>query len=249
MEEDGFPMFPYIEFKQRPDLKKGLVALTTLPRYETTYGGLQNRIFFLIETHMLKDYKTRVTGTYHLLKNIIRLCNREKDNLQLVNGLSDEQSANQLAGKILPIALGSDLEDSTVVDFLGIDYKIGKSDISGGDWVQYTGKPVKFKVAYFGRKIVIDSVVVPYAYLIPEEWIFAIEKLKLHGVEIKYLPKDTTLEVESYRFGNVRWQNNSYEGHHLVDFDQEVIEENRFYPQGTVVVFMNKRTNRVIVNL
>ena len=136
-----------------------------------------------------------------------------------------------------------------MVDFLGIDYEIVHSDISGGDWVQYGNKPVTFRIPFFGKSIVTDSVRLPYAYLIPKEWQIEINKLKLHGIDIKYLLKDTTLVGESYRFSNVDWRENSYEGHHLVNFDLEAITEERHYPAGTAVIFLNQRINRVIAHL
>ncbi len=242
-------MFPYIWFKQRPDIQKGLVSFIGSPRYSTGYGAIQNRIFFLIETHMLKDYKTRVTATYHLLKRVIELCNKEKDTLKQVNQLADKQTKAELAGSSFPLSLKPDMNDSTMVDFLGIDYKIAKSDISGGDWVQYGDRPVTFQIPLFDKSIVVDSMELPDAYLIPKEWTTPIERLKLHGVEIKYLKVDTTLKVESYRFTNIRFQDHSYEGHQMVNFDQELIKEERHYPAGTAVVFLNQRTNRVIANL
>jgi hypothetical protein len=248
MKDDGIPIFPYVGFKQRPDIQKGTTTFVGSPRFSTSYGAVQSRIFFLIETHMLKDYKTRVTGTYHLLEHLIELCNKDKDALKQVNQSADEQT-RQLAGTVFPLSLETDMSDSTMVDFLGIDYKIVHSDISGGDWVQYGNKPVTFRIPFFGKSIVTDSVKLPYAYLIPKEWQIEINKLKLHGIDIQYLGKDTTLSVESYRFHNVRWRNNSYEGHHMVEFDQELITEDRHYPAGTAVIFLNQRTNRVIAHL
>jgi hypothetical protein len=173
----------------------------------------------------------------------------EKNALKRINQLADKQTARDLAGETFPLSLKPDLTDSMIVDFLGVEYEIVKSDISGGDWVQYGKKSVTFQIPLFNKSIVADSVKLPYAYLIPKEWQAQIMKLKLHGVDIKYLSKDTTLLVESYRFNNVSWQEESYEGHHLVSFDQEVISEKRNYPAGTAVIFMNQRTNRLIANL
>jgi hypothetical protein len=249
MAEVGIPMFPYLWFKQRPDIQKGAVNFIGTPRYSTAYGTVQNRIFFLVETHMLKDYKTRVNATYHLLKHLIELCNTEKNSLKQINQLTDYQTETILAGSTFPVSLKLDMTDSTMVDFLGFDYKIVESDISGGDWVQYSDRAVTLQISLFNKTIVTDSVKLPYAYLIPKEWQIQIEKLKLHGVDIKYLLKDTTLFVESYKFNNVSWQEESYEGHHLISFDQEVISEERKYPAGTAVFFMNQRTNRLIANL
>lgn len=248
MDRDGFPMFPYIWFKERPDIEKGLISFIGSPRYSTSYGAVQNRIFFLIETHMLKDYKTRVTAAYHLLKHIIELCNTQSATLRQVNQAADRQTKT-LAGQMFPISFRPNMQDSAMVDFLGIEYEIVKSDISGGDWVRYGDKPATMKVSLFDKSIPTDSVKLPYAYLIPKEWQVQIERLKLHGVEIKRLQRDTVLAVESYRFNNIRLQNRSFEGRQMVNADVELISEERYYPAGTAVALLNQRTNRVIAHL
>ncbi|MEJ2048913.1 MAG: hypothetical protein P8Y60_03560, partial [Calditrichota bacterium] len=104
-------------------------------------------------------------------------------------------------------------------------------------------------MTYFNRVFVKDSVLVPFAYLIPMEWNKEIERLKLHGIKISYLAKDTSLMVSSYKFSDIKWPGKSYEGRQQPGFEITPIEEIRKYPKGTPVVLLNQRANRVIVNL
>src|SRR5262245_47352730 len=54
---------PFINLKDETDPAQGLRAGQDLPRFSTGYVNLQNRPAILLETHMLKDYRTRVRGT------------------------------------------------------------------------------------------------------------------------------------------------------------------------------------------
>jgi len=250
MERDGFPMFPYIMFRDWSNVLSGLRAGAASPRFSTGYGAVQNRIFYLVETHMLKDYHTRVTATYHLLHHFLEFASRYGKMLQRVNRRSDALTAQHLAGTFLPVRVSPSYQDSVMVDFLGVEFETVPSEISGGNWVIYhSDRPKTYRLPYFNTLKVIDSVQVPYAYLIPREWQLQISRLQLHGVKLYRLQRDTTLNVASYRFHHPRWRQTPYEGHHPVSFEVEPITERRFYPAGTVVVPLNQRTNRVIVNL
>jgi hypothetical protein len=249
MREEGFPMLRYFWFKERPDIRQGIVCSPFEPRYSTGFGAVQNRVFYLLETHMLKDYRTRVNGTYHLLKHILDLVTREKESLRSVNQIADERTSAQLQGTHLPLQLELNMNDSTMIDFLGVEYKITKSDISGGLWVQYGNKTETYQVPVFQRAIVTDSVIVPYAYLIPQEWEMHIEMPQRHGITVHYLTEDMILPVKSYRFSDVNWRQQPFEGRLRLSFEIESITEERYYSAGTAVILMNQRTNRVAVHL
>ncbi len=250
MNQDGILMNFYVQFREWSNPESGLMASTYSPRYSTGYGVVQNRLFYLIETHMLKNYKTRVTATYHLLKNILKLANQYKDEIRNVNFESDRLTADNLIGEYLPIRLRTSFEDSVLVDFLGVEFEKVSSKISGSERIIYhSDRPRTYRLPYFNKVVVTDSVLVPFAYLVPQEWQIQIDRLRLHGVKIHRLTKDTTLQVNSYRFKNVRWAPQPYEGRHRVQFDLEQIEEYRNYREGDAVIFLNQRTNRVIVHL
>src|SRR5262245_63933004 len=59
----GHLISPYINLKDDTDPSKGFTTGQDVPRFSTGYVNLQNRPAVLLETHMLKDYKTRVQGS------------------------------------------------------------------------------------------------------------------------------------------------------------------------------------------
>src|SRR5205085_558489 len=63
----GHVIGPYIDAMDDTDVAKGIKTAPNPPRYSTGYVVLQNRPGMLVEMHMLKNYKTRVTGNYEIL--------------------------------------------------------------------------------------------------------------------------------------------------------------------------------------
>jgi hypothetical protein len=249
MSSDGLSIMRYFSMKERPDLRNGLVMQPYSPRYSTGYGAVQNRVFMLVETHALKNYHTRVTGNYIFLKHLLTYLNAHKSALLKINQASDELTAHQLSGTVLPLDFVVDYGDTTWVDFLGIDYDLVPSEISGDFWVKFNGKPATFRVPVFNHSVVNDSAVVPYAYLIPQEWQSQIEILKQHGVVVYRLAAEKQLTVESYHLKNPSWHSQSFEGYFRMEVTPEKIREQRTYRPGTAVILMNQRTNRVIAAL
>ena len=70
----------YITLNDDTDPAQGLGFNDNPPRFSTGYVILENRPGMLVELHMLKDYRTRVTGNYELLRGLMQIVNRDADN-------------------------------------------------------------------------------------------------------------------------------------------------------------------------
>ncbi|HYN14263.1 MAG TPA: M14 family metallopeptidase, partial [Terriglobales bacterium] len=64
---------PFIFLVDDADPTKGIERYPSIPRFADGYTVLQNRPGMLVEMHMLKDYKTRVTGNYEILRALLEL--------------------------------------------------------------------------------------------------------------------------------------------------------------------------------
>src|SRR5438270_5600807 len=117
------------------DPVKGLSVTQDIPRFSTGYMIVQNRPGLLVEIHMLKDYKTRVTGNYELLRAIIEVVNRDADRLIKMNRDADAATI-AAAGKQFPLRLKTTAA-STPFHFLGYKRVRELSDVSGTIWNQY----------------------------------------------------------------------------------------------------------------
>lgn len=247
--EAGYPMFPYVWFRKYDDPASGMRCFATPPRLSTGYAAIQNRPALLVETHMFKDYRTRVAGTYALLRQALSLLNTEHARLRRLVAAADSATACP-SFRNEPLAVGFTAgPDSTLLELQGYEYEVVTSDLTGAPWVRYGKTPRVLQVPYFNAVRPSVAVLPPAAYLIPPEWDEVVERLIAHGVELRRLSRPETLVVKSYRFRDVKWRERPQEGRHPLTFEAEEIEETRTYPAGSVVVDLAQRTARVAMHI
>jgi len=250
MDQAGYPAFPYVMFRRWHDPRSGLRSAAAGPRYSQGYTAAQNRIGLLVENHSLKDYKTRVSGTYELLKFLCSFLNDHYQSVIELNALADQHTASATF-RTIPFAVSyKGGKDSIMVDFRGVEYDVEKSDLTGGDWFRYhPDRPVTFQVPYFYQQLPSKTVQIPEAYIIPAEWNEIINKLSLHGIKYSTLNKPTIISIESYRFTQVEYGENTYEGHLQVTPTFESYVEERLFPSGSAIVPSDQRTARIIAHM
>ncbi|MBI5217616.1 MAG: M14 family metallopeptidase [Bacteroidia bacterium] len=250
MLEKNILIFPYVGFRNWHDPRSGLESWVAPPMLSGGYVAIQNRASLLIETHMLKNYQTRVNATYEILKQSLILLNREYKNLNQLVKNADEYTASQaFREKEFPLAFTSS-GDSTIVTFKGKEYTAIKSELTGGEWFQFSDKPADMQIPYFNKQKISVAVKLPEGYIIPQEWAELIERLDLHGIKYSKLKEPKKIMVSSYKFKNVKFSAASYEGRQrLQSFDTDEIKEERMYPKGSAVIDMNQRTARVIAHI
>lgn len=247
--KDDILIFPYITFRRWHDPRSGLIRRPQSPRYSIGYSSTQNRPALLVETHMLKDYKTRVDATYHLLRHTIEILDNEYQQLKQINTNADKET-KQLAGKEFFLDQYISQKDSSTVKFKGVDYTIIESDLTGGEWVQFTDKPKEYNLVLFEKTVPSKKVILPKAYIIPVEWQDVIYRVKWHGINCDLIGKDTTLTIETYKFSDVQFSNFPFEGRQMVrNFKKETIQLEKEFNKGSIIVPVNQRTAKLIAHL
>jgi hypothetical protein len=132
----------------------------------------------------------------------------------------------------------------------GWAYRIELSEISGDARVIWdTTKPLDVSAPFYGEARPVVSVAPPLAYVVPPQWRQAIETLAAHGLRLRKLAAPAEIEVESYRFKEVKFAPASFEGRVPVSFKVEAVRERRSYPAGSVVVEMAQADARVALHL
>lgn len=250
MDKAGYPAFPYIMFRQWHDPRSGLRSSAGGPKFSQGYAASQNRIGLLVENHSLKDYMTRVSSTYELLKFL-------KDHLSghAAEIISMNREANLFASseefRSVPFAVDyAATHDSIMTEFKGVEYDVEKSDLTGGDWFKYhPDRPVTFRVPYFNRQEPSATVQIPAAYIVPPEWETVIEKFSLHGVRFTKIDKPLKLKVETYHFTDVDYKGSSYEGRQQVTTKYEILTEEKEFPAGSVIARTDQPSVRVLVHM
>ena len=255
---------PYIDPKDASDLSKGMRTWPSLPRYSNGYANVQNRPGMLVETHMLKDYRTRVGGTYAILRALLELVNRDADALLRMN--RDADAATIAGGKApgrspMPLLL---LSDGTTEPFAykGIRVEASPSEISGGRRLSYTAEPIEMTLPKDKGFTAAVAVVPPAAYIVPAQWTEVIDVLAAHGVRISRTTRPWEGEVETYRCDEPRWNPRPFEGRQVLFSPGEgtppsdaalgpcrVVREKLTYPAGSVVVPLDQRSAKVAIHL
>ncbi len=247
METSGYPLVPYLWFRNNMELAKGIRTGVAPPRFSNGYPPLQNRPALLIETHMLKDYKTRVEGVYHFLLTILENFHTDNGQLKKAVRIADEQTIN---GAISPFPIRFEISsEADTINFLGYQAVVESSEVSGTNWIRWTNEPLNIKIPWFNKTKVTTAIEPPVAYLIPQQWINVIEVLHYHGVDIERLKQPVEVDAEVYRFSNASWYEKPYEGRHLVNYTVERYKEKRKFSIGTFVVRLNQRLAKVAIHL
>lgn len=245
----GFPVSPYVYFRGGHDPRSGLATWITPPRLSHGYSTIQNRPGLLVETHMMKDYRTRVAGTYEILKQTMAVLNAEHTALRdLVRGADEFVSGRAFREAPFPIEY-TPSPDSVMIDFLGTEFTKVRSELTGGDWYRWGEKPMTMKIPYFSRYEPSKWISVPEAYVIPAEWTEVIDRLAMHGIAFERLEAPAAIPVHSYRFEAAAWQEQPHEGRHTARYEVLPMEEIRVFPAGSAVVRMNQRAGRVAIHM
>ena len=98
----------------------------------------------LVEMHMLKDYRTRVTGNYELLRALLEVVNRDATKLVEANQRADRETVarGRAHNQKLALQLRGNRARANHSRFKAYRWKIEHSEISGDGWVQYSHEPV-----------------------------------------------------------------------------------------------------------
>ncbi|MCI0568939.1 MAG: M14 family metallopeptidase [Acidobacteria bacterium] len=259
----GHAISPVIFLRDDSDPSRGLSLFPDTPRFSTGYMVLQNRPGMLVEMHMLKDYRTRVTGNYEILRAMLQVVNRDADTLVRMNRAADEATlaAGRKSSGNPPLALRLEaVEETVLVPYRSFGYTRGLSVVSGGIWLKYTAAPLEMSLPKSSGLRITKSVVQPLAYIIPAQWASVISVLRAHGVRMRRTSAPWRGEVETYRCEGVKWQEQSFEGRQVLIVPIEsksgeasqgacrTVRERLSFPKGSAVVPLDQRTARVAIH-
>jgi murein tripeptide amidase MpaA len=251
VESEGNLLTHYVAFNGR-EVTGGISTFIATPRFATGYAPLRNRSGLLIEAHSLKNYKSRVRGTYDVLRFTIEEVIENKASLFEANRKADEATIER--GKTydpnrqFPLRL--QITDKSVeFDFKGVEYTKEKSDISGVERLIYGTKPLDIKIPRFDDARVSASVAPPLYYIVPPQWVDVIEVIKAHGITFRRIGRPFEVDVESYRFDEVKWAGNSFEGRVTLSFKTVPVKETRKFPTGSIIIPLDQTAADVAIHL
>ncbi len=260
----GHLIAPFILLKDDGDPSKGMVIGQDPPRFSTGYTILQNRTGVLVETHMLKDYRTRVTGTYELLRALLEVANRDATALVAMN--RDADAATIASGRkyepgaSFPLRLEADGRTEEFA-YRGYRSRREKSASSGSLRTEYTREPLLITVPRQVSLKVTQAVAPPVAYIVPASWTQVVDVLAAHGLRMVHTSHAWVTEVDTYRCEAARWLDHPFEGRQILFYPGEgtppatkpqvrcsPVRETMSFPTGSAVVPLDQRAARVAIH-
>jgi hypothetical protein len=253
LEADGHIPMTYFCLVDSKDPSKGIRSGGFGPRYATGYCTVRNRPSFLVETHMLKSYRTRVIGHYDFMLHVLELVNRRPDSLLKAVRHADEEAMQwglrYDPGRRLPVAVGR-TNESVPFTFKGFAYHTERSNVSGDTRIIYDEtRPIDVDTVWYHGTEITKEVVPPLAYVIPRQWKEVIELAEAHGLQLRRLSEPLSAEFETYRFEEVEFPSGPYEGRFEPRYKTVPIKETRTYLPGSALIPLDQVDAKLAVQL
>lgn len=251
MDSLGYPIFPYVIFKSWHDPRSGLINYVSPIKLMNGYAAARNRGCMLIETHMLKPYKTRVFATYELIMESLKIFKKEKYTLPFLNKRADDSMVSkEFFNTPFPITFAPS-GDSIMTTFKGVHYDVDKSDLTGGNWFKYDNtRNENFSIPYYRALKVESQVTLPYAYAIPPEITFVSELLDIHKIEYFRTKADITIPGEITVFDKIELSANSSEGRQTIKSQiNSMYKQDVMIPKGSIIVPVSQLRLKLVAHM
>lgn len=243
--DKAWDITPYVNvFNQVPET--GFTQFLDGPRYSTGYAALFNSLGMMVETHMLKPYKSRVEGTYQLMMTMIDIMEADHDKIRALRAAAIKQLQTS---KTYALDWKVDTTKTTTLTFQGYEGTMIPSKITEDQRLKYDrGKPFTKELQYRNYFKPTVEVTLPVAYIIPQGWWNVIDLLKLNDVNMSVFKKDTLISVESYKIDTYDTRKQAYEGHYQ-HYNTKVISttQNLMFKKGDYYVPTDQNALRYLL--
>ncbi len=226
--------------------EKGWAQFFDSPRYSTGYTTLFNTLGLMVETHMLKPYKTRVEQTYELLLSAIDF---SQENSTTIKELRKNALDNILARKTYPIKFNVDKDDPTKINFKGFEGTNIQSKVTNGNRLFYDkSKPYTKEIYYYNNFNPTKEITIPKAYILKQGWHKIIDRLKSNNIEFIRFKSDTAFTVEINHINSFETLKAPYEGHYLhYNTNIKKTKKEVHFKKGDIYISTNQKGIRYII--
>jgi hypothetical protein len=214
MEKRGWPTCPYVNpVKDSPD--DGIADFLETPRFSTGYAALHHTIGFMPETHMLKPFADRYHSMRALVETALDFTVANGGKIVQLRRAAKEQGRTR---REWPIHWAMDASTHSTFRFKGYEAKYKPSVLGDYQRLWYDrSAPYEKDIAYYDSFPADVVVWAPKAYVVPQQWREAIERLQWNGVRMERVEADRDQELACYHVKSVGSRPNAYEGHMFHD--------------------------------
>ena len=247
MKKRNNEMVPYVNLFGTP-LDTSYFTFYDLPRYSTGLTTLFHSFGFITETHMLKEFPVRVNATYDFLVAITHIT-AERGNTLIDLRRRQGEIVKQTAS--FPLDWKLDSTRSRELRFNAFEFGYKASEVTGSDRLYYDRtKPITKTVHFYHAMVPKTYRKKPKAYLIKGGYWRVLDRLRILGVQMDVLQKDTVLPSVSYRISNYQTASNAYESHYLHHTTSFTSDTSlRTFIKGDVLIQMGTDKDRLLIEL
>jgi murein tripeptide amidase MpaA len=220
------------------------------PRYSHEYTAALNRPCLLVETHSLKDPRTRAWSNYDIMVHSIDIVTEDPQALRTAIRKADARYAAQAGDRNAPpvFLAGKTSEAGHPLMYHSLKTATFPSEITGVPVVRYTSEKDDFETIQHDGIDTTAEAQEPLGFLIPLQWKEIADELKLHGVQMATIPKELDQEFETWRFTDVKYVNSGEAGQ-LMDYTLNPVKEKIDVPAGSWWVPLHQQRARLILAL
>jgi hypothetical protein len=220
------------------------------PRYSHLYTAALNRPCLLVETHSLKNMKTRAWADYDIMVHSIDIVTEDPQALRTAIRSSDAKYAAQAGDRSAPpiYLAGKTSAGGHPLTYHSLKTATFQSEITGTPVVRYTAEKDDFETIEHDGIDTTAEAQEPLGFIVPLEWKEIADALKLHGVQMETIPKELNQEFETWRFSDVKYVNSGEAGQ-LMDYSLTPVKEKIDVPAGSWWVPLHQQEARLIMAL
>jgi hypothetical protein len=251
MEAGGHLVSPYGALRRTPSGKREFFVEVFSPRYSHIYTAALNRPCLLVETHSLKNAKTRAWSNYDIMVDSIDIVTEDPQALRTAVRAADAKYA-AMAGdrKAPPIYLAGKTSDAShPLTYHSLKTAPFQSEITGSMVTRYTAEKDDIETVTHDDIDTTAEAQEPLGFLIPAEWKEIADELALHGVQMEKTTKPLDQEFDTWRFTDVKYAAAAFEGGMMVDYTIHPVHERIAIPTGSYWVPMHQQRARLIMAL
>jgi murein tripeptide amidase MpaA len=251
MEAGGHLVSPYGALRSAADGRRDFFVEVFSPRYSHLYAAALNRPSLLVETHSLKEARTRAWANYDIMVASIDIVTEDPGALRDSIRAADAKYAAMAGDRNAPpvYLAGRTADASHPIIYRSLKTAQVPSEITGAPVTRYLAEKDDIEVRMHDGIDTTAEAREPLGWLVPAAWQDIADQLALHGVQMERTPRDLEQEFDTWRFADARYAAAMMEGGMLVDYSLQPAREKIRIPAGSWYVPMNQQRARLIMAL
>ena len=202
-------------------------------RYSTEHAGLSNRIGILSEAYSYVSYERRVVASREFVRNCLNYLSESTDRVRQIRDQADAWGMNSFE-KNEALAMSANLEafpEKVVV-------KGYRNEL-----------PEDITVNWFANFRPAERALLPMAYVIPQEFSQAVDRLVMQGVQVQQLTAPLRTEVLVDRCVKITRPERPFQGHLTTQLESTRRSEVRELPAKSYLVPTNQPLARLLATM